>query len=69
MAEIELDPELVEFYTGRTLLVGVNYYDADDKLLHQRQFHGVILRINLREGLVLGLASGDGSHSVAAFPR
>jgi hypothetical protein len=44
---------------GKRVLVGITYRNLDGKVESLEQFCGVALRVNLREGLVLKLASSD----------
>jgi hypothetical protein len=45
---------------GKYLLAGVSCFDHDEKIVEQRQFHGVIVRINEHEGIVVRLSdSGE----------
>ena len=55
----KLDQELAASYIGKHLLIGVTYLDHDKSLIEQKQFHGIIERINEQEGIVLRLFDSD----------
>jgi hypothetical protein len=46
-------------YVGKTIIVGISYRDHAQEVSRQHQFHGEIVRVNLREGVVVRLASGE----------
>jgi hypothetical protein len=46
-------------YVGKTIIVGLSYRDYGEEIKSQHQFHGEIVRVNLREGVVVRLASGE----------
>jgi len=48
-----MDQELANTYIGKHLLIGVTYLDHEDNFIEQKQFHGNIVRINDKEGIVL----------------
>lgn len=54
-----MDKALADSYIGKHLIIGVTYLDHDDRLLEQKQFHGIIVRINEREGIVVKLHNSD----------
>jgi hypothetical protein len=65
----EMDPEIDdpshfsreqawEIY-GKHFLVGETYLDALGGVLERRQFHGKVIRVNPREGIVLQLPNGE----------
>lgn len=55
-----MDQELAASFIGKYILVGMTYLDHDENLVGQKQFHGHIVRINEREGIVVKLGdSGD----------
>ena len=55
------NPSLREakLYLGKYVLVGITYLDIDGNLVEKREFHGDIVRINEREGLVIKLRNSD----------
>ena len=56
----ELDLKLAESFVGKHLLVGVTYLDKNENVKEQKQFHGIISRINDSEGVVIAsLESGE----------
>jgi hypothetical protein len=48
-----LNPALAEYYTGKHILVGITYEEADGSVTEQIQFDGHIARINEIEGIVI----------------
>lgn len=55
-----IDESLAASFVGKHLLIGITYLDADDQLIEHKQMHGLILRINEREGVVVSLhGSGE----------
>ena len=44
---------------GKHILVGLTYMDADQKPMSQTQLHGVVVRANPREGIVLRQSDGS----------
>jgi len=52
---IDFTPEQVASLLGKHLLVGLTHRSLEDQVVSIEQFHGVIDRINLHEGLVLKL--------------
>jgi hypothetical protein len=44
---------------GKRVLVGLTYVDADQNPLRLVQHHGVIVRANRKEGIVMKLKNGD----------
>jgi hypothetical protein len=40
---------------GKSVLIGVTYYDADGRLLEQRQMHGVIISADAQRGIDVAL--------------
>jgi len=55
----QLDKALAKSYIGKHLLVGITYLDHNDNFIEQKQVHGIILRINEIEGVVLRLKTGE----------
>ena len=51
--------EQVRGLLGKRVLVGLTQRGLDGEVESLEQFHGVVERINLRDGLVLRLASGE----------
>jgi hypothetical protein len=51
--------EQVRALLGKRLLVGLTQRGLDGEVESLEQFHGLVDRINLREGLVLRLPSGE----------
>lgn len=54
------DQGFAQEITGKYVLVGISYYaDVDESrhehLVEQRQFHGDVIRVNEREGIILRL--------------
>lgn len=69
------DQDLADSLVGKRVLVGITTVDRDDRPTGQRQFHGVIVRIDPRQGVVVAVhGTGDevclppdlGSYHVAA---
>lgn len=54
-----MDKALADSYIGKHLLIGITYLDHDETLLEQKQFHGIIVRINEQEGIVIKLNDSD----------
>lgn len=52
------DDEAAEFI-GKHLLVGITHRDLEDSVVSYEQFHGIIDRINRREGIVVKLTNSD----------
>jgi hypothetical protein len=52
---LDFTPEQVASVIGKHLLVGLTHRSLDDEVVSIEQFHGVIDRVNLQEGLVLKL--------------
>ncbi len=50
-----MDQELADSHIGKHLLIGMTYLDHEDNLIEQKQFHGIIVRINKHEGIVVRL--------------
>ena len=46
-------------YIGKHLLIGFTYLEHDGTLIEQKQFHGVIVRINESEGIVIKLRDSE----------
>jgi hypothetical protein len=62
MAEDKLIPEKPSFdisraktMLGKTILIGVTYFDHDSKFIEQKQMHGRIIRVDEKEGLAIEL--------------
>jgi hypothetical protein len=47
------DPERVQQFLGRTLLIGVSYQSHDGQLLERKQFFGPITEITRKRGIVI----------------
>lgn len=54
-----MDEKLAETYIGKHLMIGMTYLDQDGEFIEQKQFHGRIVRINEREGIVVRLHNSD----------
>jgi hypothetical protein len=54
-ANLDFTPEQVASVIGKHLLVGLTHCSLDDQVVSIEQFHGIIDRVNLQEGLVLKL--------------
>lgn len=48
-----------ESYIGKHLLIGITYLDHEGAFIEQKQFHGVIVRINESEGIVIKLHDSE----------
>jgi hypothetical protein len=46
-------------YVGKTIIVGMSYREYGHEVSRQYQFHGDIVRVNLQEGVVVRLPSGE----------
>jgi hypothetical protein len=55
---VEIDEKLAASFIGKYVLAGLTYVGEDGERT-RKQVHGRILRINAREGLVIGLANGE----------
>jgi hypothetical protein len=40
-----------DLYIGKTVIVGISYYDENDKYLDQKQFHGKIIDADPEKGI------------------
>ncbi len=54
-----MDRALADSYIGKHLLIGITYLDHNETLLEQKQFHGIIVRINEQEGIIIKLNDSD----------
>ena len=54
----DFDEKLAASFVGKHLLIGVTYLDHAEEPIEQKQRHGRIVRINPREGVVVGLSDG-----------
>ena len=54
-----IDESKAAKYIGKTVLVGVTYYDHREKLLGREQWAGRIVRISNQEGIVIDLEDSD----------
>jgi hypothetical protein len=61
---LDFTPEQVASVIGKHLLVGLTHRSLDDQVVSIEQFHGIIDRVNLREGLVLKLYSSGEERSL-----
>ena len=52
---LDFTPAQVASVIGKHLLVGLTHRGLDDQVVSIEQFHGIIDRVNLQEGLVLKL--------------
>jgi hypothetical protein len=52
---LNFTPAQVASVIGKHLLVGLTHRSLDDQVMSIEQFHGIIDRVNLQEGLVLNL--------------
>ena len=57
--DLSFTEEQVLALLGKRILVGLTLRGLDGEVESLEQFHGVVERINLREGLVLCLPSGE----------
>lgn len=48
-----------EAYIGKHLLIGITYLDHKGTFIEQKQFHGIIVRINENEGIVIKLHNSE----------
>ena len=48
-----------EKFIGKRVLIGITYHDHQEKFLEQKQYYGVIERINQTEGVVVRLNNTD----------
>jgi hypothetical protein len=62
---LEFTPEEAACLVGKRLLVGITHRSLKDVVVSHEQFHGVIDRINLKDGLVVRL---EGSGEERAIP-
>lgn len=53
--EIDLSKDQVRIFIGKRLLAGITHYNFEGEAVHQEQFHGIIDRINVKEGMVVKL--------------
>ena len=44
---------------GKLVMVGISRLDESGNLIEQKQFHGIVVRVNPKEGIVLRLDAGS----------
>jgi len=55
----ELDENLVRKILGKRVLAGITYRDRDsDEIIKLEQFHGVMVRVSSRDGVIVQLNDG-----------
>ena len=54
-----MDQTSAQAYVGKHLLIGMTYLDHDESFLEQKQFYGVIVRVNESEGIVVRLQNSE----------
>ncbi len=54
-----LDESKSAAYIGKTILVGVTYLDADEKLIEQKQWAGTIHSFSNKEGIKIQIRNSD----------
>jgi hypothetical protein len=52
-------PEQAWEMQGKLVMVGLSRLDASGNLIEQTQFHGTVVRVNPKEGIVLQLDDGS----------
>ncbi len=50
--EAQFTEEQAKVFIGKHLLVGITHCDSNGAAVSQEQFHGIIDRINLKEGML-----------------
>ena|SRR5882672_4840607 len=58
------DEEKAQKFVGKHLLVGITHHDAEGKPTSLEQFHGIIDRISLKEGIVVKLHGSNAERSI-----
>ena len=56
---LDFTAEQVYAVLGKRVLIGVTHRTLDDEVASLEEFHGVVVRVNLDEGLVLKLSTGS----------
>jgi hypothetical protein len=51
--QLEFTSAQVARYIGKRLLVGITYLDKNEQVTRLEQFHGLVVRINKNEGIVV----------------
>lgn len=64
--ELSIDPVKAEEMIGKVVLVGVTRMDCAENIIGLEQYFGRVLRINLREGLVI--SRGDTGEEMSLPP-
>ncbi len=49
------DHERAVALIGKRVLVGLTYHDHNDKFLEQRQVHGIVVRVDSKQGIAIEL--------------
>jgi hypothetical protein len=53
------DKERAQSYIGKHILIGLTYHDHEDNFIEQKQLHGVIVRVDEVQGIVVKLHNSE----------
>jgi hypothetical protein len=65
----QIDESRAHEYIGKTILLGVSYYDHDGNFLEQKQWHGVIETFSNSEGIRIRLNNSSDPCCLPPDPR
>jgi hypothetical protein len=55
--KLDCTPEEAKRFIGKSVLVGLTYMSSENEVEKEEEFHGTIVRVNSKEGIVVKLSS------------
>lgn len=64
MLSLNWAEEQVQKFLNKHIIIGITVYDHNENFIEQFQLHGDIVRISLKEGIVVKLSNSDESYTL-----
>lgn len=64
ISSLSWDEEQVKQFINKHIILGITVFAHDEKFVEQIQLHGDIVRINLKEGIVIKLSNSDEEYTL-----